>query len=81
MKDWQPVAELERLLDALESELLSAGDEEIREALGRRQPANAVIEAVADAVPRLETVVWTRHATGRRMFGWPMPAESRTRDN
>ena len=81
MKDWQPVAELERLLDALESELLSAGDEEIREALGRRQPANAVIEAVADAVPRLETVVWTRHTAGRRIFGWPMPAESRTRDN
>jgi hypothetical protein len=81
MKDWQPVAELERLLDALESEILSAGDEEISEALGRRRPSDIVIEAVSDSMPGPETVTWTWRVSGKQAFGWPMPADSRTRTN
>ena len=58
MNDWQPVTELERLLDALETELLSATDEEIRDALGRRQPAHLAVRAVADATGMPETIGW-----------------------
>jgi hypothetical protein len=58
MKDWQPVAELERLLDALEAELLSASDEDIREALGRQQPARSAIRAVSDAITTPDMIEW-----------------------
>lgn len=51
MRNRRPIRELERLLDALELELLSAGDDEIREALGQRQPSRIVVEAVSRAVP------------------------------
>jgi hypothetical protein len=50
MKDWQPVAELESLLHALEAELLSTTDEEIRDALGRHQPARIAVRTVSTAV-------------------------------
>lgn len=58
MKDWQPVAELECLLDALEAETLSATDEEIRDAVGRRQPARAAARAVSEAIAMPETIGW-----------------------
>jgi hypothetical protein len=58
MKDWQPMTELERLLDALEAELLSAPDEEIREALGRQQPTRTTIRAVSDAIATPDMIEW-----------------------
>ena len=58
MNDWQPVIELECLLDALEAELLSASDEAISDALGRRQPARMAERAIADAVSAPDTTSW-----------------------
>jgi hypothetical protein len=36
-KKWTPIAELETLVDALEAELLAAGDDEIKTELGHLQ--------------------------------------------
>jgi hypothetical protein len=71
MKDWQPVAELECLLDALESELLSATDEEIRSALGRRQPAGSTVKAVSDAIAISDWIGWPPGVTSLQGFGQP----------
>ena len=68
MKDWQPVAELERLLDVLESELLSAVDEEIRDALGRRQPAGSAVQVVSNAVAMSDWVGWPSGVTSLQGF-------------
>jgi hypothetical protein len=68
MKDWQPVAELERLLDVLESELLSAADEEIRDALGRRQPAGSAVQAVSNAIAMSDWIGWPPGVTSLQGF-------------
>ncbi|HTU55925.1 MAG TPA: hypothetical protein VMF62_18325 [Acetobacteraceae bacterium] len=60
MRNRRPIRDLERLLDALESELLSAGDDEIREALGPRQPSRRVIEAVWGARSAPHPLAWPR---------------------
>jgi hypothetical protein len=72
MKDWQPVAELERLLDALESQLLSATDEEIRDALGRRQPAGITVQAVSNAVAISDWIGWPPGVTSLQGLGQPV---------
>jgi hypothetical protein len=68
MKDWQPVAELESLLDALEAELLPATDEEIRDALGRRQPARIAVQTVSAAIAMPEIIDWPSGATSLPAF-------------
>jgi hypothetical protein len=72
MNDWQPVTELERLLDALEAELLSATDEEIRDALGRHQPARLAIRAVADAIAMPEIIGWPSGMASVPAFDQPL---------
>jgi hypothetical protein len=63
MRNRRPIRALERLLDALESELLSAADEEIREALRRTEPSRRVIEAVSRAISAPDTLAWSRPRT------------------
>jgi hypothetical protein len=65
MKDWQPVAELESLLHALEAELLSTTDEEIRDALGRHQPARIAVRTVSTAVAMPDIIDWRRDQPAR----------------
>ena len=66
MRNRRPIRELERLLDALESELLSAADEEIREALGRAGPSRLVIDAVSGALSAPDALAWPRPRTVAR---------------
>jgi len=75
MNDWQPVAELERLLEALEAELLSATDEEIRDALGRRKPARSAVRAVSDAIAMPEMIGWPSGMTSQPLASVFRPRE------
>jgi hypothetical protein len=81
MKDWQPVPELERLLDALESELLSATDEEIRDALGRRQPASSTVKAVSNATAIPDWIGWPPGVTSLQGFGQPVSSGLQPREH
>ena len=80
MKDWQPVAELECLLDALEAELLSATDEEIRDALGRRQPARIAVRTVSEAIAMPEVIDWPSGVTRLPAFDHPLSSVFRPRE-
>lgn len=57
MKPWEPLADLERVLDALEQELLSAGDAELQQELRRCRPSRAIGAAIADAMPLMVDIV------------------------
>ena len=67
MTDWRPVAELQSLLDALESELLSASDAEICEMLGRGQASRAALLAIIDATAMPDALEWRPAAAGPRV--------------
>jgi hypothetical protein len=81
MTDWQPVGELECLLDALETELLLIGDEELRQALGRRKPSwSGRVNPLADiAVP--DAFAHTEHASVIRVFDRSLAGEPRSKDH
>lgn len=81
MKDWQPVAELESLLDALEAELLAATDEEIRDALGRRQPARIAVRTVSSAIAKPEMIDWPSGVTSLPAFDRPLSSAFRSREH
>jgi len=81
MKDWQPVAELERLLDALEAELLSATDDEIRDAMGRRQPAHIAVRTISAAIAMPDIIDWPSGASSLPAFGQPMSSALRPREH
>lgn len=74
VKDWQPVTELEFLLDALEAELLAVTDEEIRDALGRRQPARGAVLAISDATAFSDTIGWPPGVTSLHAFDRHIPS-------
>jgi hypothetical protein len=81
MRNRRPVLELERLLDALEAEILAAADEDIREALWRRQPSNIVIEEVARAIPEADMLGWPRLASQALALGWSVLRDPSTRSH
>ncbi len=49
MRAWRPFTDLERLLDALEAELLAATDDEVKRVLRAAPPAPAVRDAIVAA--------------------------------
>lgn len=79
MNDWQPVIELECLLDALEGDLLSASDEAIRDALGRRRPARVTELAIADAVSAPDATGWPPPVTNLHALDLPTSLAFRPR--
>jgi hypothetical protein len=79
MNDWQPVIELECLLDALEAELLSASDEAISDALGRRHPARMAALAISDAALTPDTTGWPPSVNNLHALDPPTPLAFRPR--